>query len=110
MREINQIIARINEGRPDDPLGLPPNYTSLDILRAVYQNPRLEISMRMRAAIAALQFEHPKLGVHVLLDGKDLAERLDAAIERSRLARLGFCPSNKMGEAKLIEAKDEGAD
>ena len=38
------------------------------------------------------------------------AERLDAAIERSRLARLGFCPSNKMGEAKVIEAKDEGAD
>src|SRR6516162_5204353 len=54
MREVNQIIARINKGRPHDPLGLPPNYTSLDILRAVYQNPRLEISMRMRAAIAAL--------------------------------------------------------
>jgi hypothetical protein len=103
MREINQIIARINEGRPDDPLGLPPNHTSLDILRAVYQNPRLEISMRMRAATAALQFEHPKLGVSVTIDGKDWADRLDAAIEKSRLAKLGFCPNNKMVEAKREE-------
>jgi hypothetical protein len=51
----------------------------------------------MRAATAALQFEHPKLSAQQLvhIDGS-WAERLDRAIEKSAPARNG-------GSAKVIE-------
>jgi hypothetical protein len=38
----------------------------------------------MRAAIAAIQFEHPKLTVTATVNGGDFAVQLDQAIERSR--------------------------
>jgi hypothetical protein len=37
----------------------------------------------MRAAGMALQFEHPKLGVNVNVEGKDLGDLLERAIKRS---------------------------
>jgi hypothetical protein len=54
----------------------------------------------MRAATAALQFEHPKLAVQAIVPMGDLAERFDRAIERSGLSRLGESP-------KLIEHKPQ---
>src|SRR5262249_48147548 len=79
---------------------LPPNASPLDFLMAVVRDDELPLSTRIRAATAALPFVHPKLGVHVTIDGRDLAERLDAAIERSRLVKLGYVPTNKMIEAR----------
>jgi len=101
MIDLDTVLDQI-ERQQKDPLGLPPNCTSLDVARAIYQNPSMPINTRLRAAIAAMQFEHPKLGVNVVVDGKDWADRLDAAIERSRLAKLGFVPNNKIdrGEAR----------
>src|SRR5216683_2512036 len=79
----------------DDPLGLPDSATSLDLLRAVYRKPTLSLSTRMRAAGLALPHEHPKLGVSVNInDDGTFAQRLDAAIERSR---------NGSQEPKVIE-------
>jgi hypothetical protein len=58
--------------------------SSLDFLQAVYRCPDQPLSVRMKAAIAALPFEFPKLGVSVVVDGgADFAARLDLARARS---------------------------
>ena len=48
--------------------------SSLDLLQAIYRCPDQPLSIRMKAAIAALPYEHPKLAVTAVLDGtEDLA-------------------------------------
>src|SRR5215510_7488571 len=105
MREINRIMDQREEAmRLVDPLGLSPDATSLDFHRAVYRNAALPISTRQRSAIAALQFEHPKLAVHALVDEKSFAHRLELAIERSTKAINGDVPTNRMIEAKPVKS------
>jgi hypothetical protein len=55
----------------------------------VYRGRRIADPWRMRAAIAALQFETPRLGVIATtnLNGADFAALLDRAIERSNGVR-----------------------
>jgi hypothetical protein len=63
---------------------LGPAGTSLDLLQAIYRSPDQPLHTRMRAAIAALPYEHPKLAVTAVVDGtEDLGARLHRAIERS---------------------------
>jgi hypothetical protein len=57
--------------------------TPLEFLQAVYCNEGLPLSVRLRAAIEAAPFVHPKLAVTAVLAGDDFASRLDAAIARS---------------------------
>ena len=85
-----------------DPLGLAPDATSLDFHRAVYRSASLPISTRQRSAIAALQFEHPKLAISAIIGEKSFAARLEKAIARSDRARDGEVLTGGM---KLIEAK-----
>lgn len=68
---------------------------SLDFLRAVYSNGSLPLSVRMRAAIAALPFESPKLAVTANIPGEGFAELLEA-----RLRRIA---ETKNSDAKMIE-------
>ena len=73
------------EPKTDEAIELPPNATSLTFLQTVYRRADLPLVTRTRAAIAALQFEHPKLAVVATVDGNnDFAAQLDRAIERSR--------------------------
>jgi hypothetical protein len=92
------------EVQEEDPLGLAPDATSLDFHRAVYRSAALPISTRQRSAIAALQFEHPKLAVHALIDEKSFAFRLERALLRTAKVFNGDAPTTG-GMKLLIEAK-----
>jgi hypothetical protein len=63
--------------------------TSLDLLQAVYLNETLPLNVRLRAAIEAAPYEHPKLAVTAVVQDKHtFAAALDRAIERSERAKL----------------------
>jgi hypothetical protein len=68
---------------------IPPNSNSLDLLRAVYRNP---LPVRMRAAIAALPFELPKLAVTAVINEQNFAEVLERRLKR--IAELEATPIN----------------
>ena len=61
---------------------LPPNGTSLDLLRAIYRSPSLPLSVRMRAAGLAIPYEVPKLAVTALGSEQSFAQLLDARLKR----------------------------
>ena len=60
--------------------------TSLSFLQKIYRSPSQPIARRMRAAMAALQHEHPKLTAMAVnsMNGQTFAEMLDRAIARSQ--------------------------
>lgn len=60
---------------------LPANGMSLDLLRAVYRSSAIPLSVRMRAAMACLPFETPKLMAVAQLTENSFAELLDRRIE-----------------------------
>jgi hypothetical protein len=62
------------------------------LLKAVYQCQDVPLPVRMRAAMACLPFETPKLLATAIINEKDFATLLDQRIER-------------MKQMKLIEAK-----
>jgi hypothetical protein len=59
--------------------------TPLDFLEAVYLNPNLPLPARMRAAIEAAPYKHPKLSASANVHYDDtFAAQLKRAIERSK--------------------------
>ena len=74
-------------GTEDEPeaIDLAPGETSLSFLQKIYRSRAQPMSRRLRAAMAALPHEHPKLGIVATanLNGETFAAMLDRAIERS---------------------------
>jgi hypothetical protein len=68
----------------EDSITLPPGASSLAFLQAIYRSTEQPMIRRMKAAIAALPFEHPKLSATLAVQADDsFAARLQAAIARS---------------------------
>jgi hypothetical protein len=59
------------------------NPTPLDFLQAVYLNEGLPLSVRMKAAIEAAPYVHPKLSATAVMSSEDFGDRLERAILRS---------------------------
>jgi hypothetical protein len=72
---------------------------ALGLLQAVYRDPAQSLSVRMRAASIAIQYEVPKLGViaYSNIDPAEFAKALDRAIQRS----------GKEAEMKVIEFRND---
>lgn len=79
--------------------------TPLEFLRAVYCNDQLPLSVRMRAAVEAAPYVHPKLSAVAVghMTGSDFASALDRAIERSR-AQPKLIEAKKINAASLLSA------
>ena len=92
METIGTVLDRI-EAQQAMSLQLKPDPISLDLLQAVYRNNQLPLTVRLRAAIAALPHEVPKLIAQAILNEQSYAELLDRRLERM-----------KEVEQKLIEA------
>src|SRR5258705_8522100 len=81
---------------------------SLEFLQAVYKDPRLPLSTRMRAAESALPFERPKLAVvgNVNADGFGFAEKLELARQRAGMREVKLLPPPR--EAERAPVASEG--
>ena len=84
----------------DEVIDNPENAHAL--LKAVYQNPEVPLSVRMRAAMACLPFEIPKLAVTAQITEQDFATLLDR-----RLKRLEEIKLVEANGAKAIDAKPQ---
>ena len=82
------------------------NEDALAFLRSVYQNVKVPLPVRMRAAQIAIEYERPRLAMTAQINGEDFASRMERAIEASNRAKRGEIATNG---AKLIEAKPVGS-
>lgn len=95
------MFSNLFEEKKPDEIEIPPNGNSLDLLRAVYCRSDLPLTTRLRAAIAALNYEMPRLAVTAQVSEGDFATLLDRRLKR--LAEMRLREAN--GAGKQIEAK-----
>src|SRR5215471_8496093 len=76
------MFADLFEDKKQQEIEIPADGISLDLLRAVYRNNQLPLTTRMRAAMAALPFEVPKLAVTAVVSEQDFATLLDRRLKR----------------------------
>ena len=77
-----EVLDKIEAQRASRDAGDEPR-NALDYLQDVYRGRRQAEPWRMRAAIAALQFESPKLSATAVMSSEDFGDRLERAILRS---------------------------
>jgi hypothetical protein len=68
-----------------EPMPVPEDVDALGYLQGIYRDPQHPPATRLRAAIAALAFERPKLSVSARVSHVGMADRMEA-IARERLA------------------------
>ena len=106
-----QRAESLEKSTEPDEIEIPPNGTSLDLLQAVYRRSDLPLTTRMRAAIAALNYELPRLAVTAQISESDFAAVLDKRIAHyqalQRANGSSMIEANKLIEAEPVEAEPE---
>jgi hypothetical protein len=95
------MFSDLFEEKEPDEIEIPPNGNSLDLLQAVYRRSDLPLTTRMRAAIAALPHEVPRLQVTAQVNENSFAELLERRLQNMERITNG----GKMIEAKQVETK-----
>jgi hypothetical protein len=92
----------VYQAQGDKQLDLGPTASSLDLLQAIYRDPSIALTTRMRAAMAALPHEVPRLAVTAQITEQDFATLLDRRLKR--LEELKLLEANG---AKAIDGKPQ---
>ena len=80
---VDEVLARIEQQR-EQPEQERLDITAHEYLKSLYQDPNQLPSLRLRAAVKAIEVETPKAPQRMLLfDGATFAEALERCIERS---------------------------
>jgi hypothetical protein len=64
-------------------LQVPADIEPVEFLMAIYRDHRQPMNRRMKAAIEAAQYRHPKLSATAVMTSDDFGDRLERAILRS---------------------------
>jgi hypothetical protein len=82
MDSVLEVLDRIEAQRSQrDAAIIGPS--ALTFLQAVYRDPDVPLSVRIKCAVEALPYETPKLSATAILSDEDFAQRLERAILRS---------------------------
>jgi hypothetical protein len=100
MKEVQPMFSNLFDDKKDNELDLGPTATALDLLEAVYRDPTQQLHTRMRAAMACLPFQSPKLLATAIVDERNFATLLD-----QRLKRLDEMKLIEANNAKVIDAQ-----
>lgn len=79
---------------------------ALEFLQTVYSNNEIPLFTRMRAAIAALPFETPKLMVTAQVNEQSFAELLDARIKKFEAMNGQKIEHQAIEHSRVIEPTD----
>ena len=101
-QSIASVMDRI-EAEQATHISIGPNATSLELLQAVYRNPSLPLPTRMRAAMAALPFETPKLMAVAQITEQSFAEILERRIQNYQRLQNGIIEAKPL--ASPVEVK-----
>ena len=86
----------------DDSLLVPADATPLDFLSAIYRDAAQPMARRLKAAIAAAQYVHPKLAVVANVNGADIGARVDQARQRSEAVKAAYAAGGHDAVVELI--------
>jgi hypothetical protein len=76
--------ANLVTNSTEEDLAVTPDATPLEFLEQVYRSSAQRMARRMKAAIEAMEYVHPRLAVTAQINGDGFAEALEKAIKRSR--------------------------
>lgn len=88
--------------KPPTEIEVATDAAPLDFLQAVYRNPNVALQLRMKAAIEAAQYVHPRLAVTAVVEGQGFAARLEERLRRiaetkPKVIEVGVGPNTRSG-------------
>jgi hypothetical protein len=101
---MSSIWAEAPPRRPEE-IVLGKGATAHELLKIIYQCQNLPLHTRMRAAMACLPFETPKLGITYQASESDFATLLDQRIKRHQLRLVEHQSRLVEHQPQQIEAK-----